>query len=164
LTSDILDVTRIEGQRLNLNREKFDVSEVITSCIEDIKRRLDDSSIKFHYQTKQIVVEADRIRISQVVSNLLNNAIKFTQQGALYVSTENKEGYVEISVKDTGCGIDPEIMPRLFTKFTSKSQTGTGLGLFISKSIIEAHNGKIWAQNNKGGNGATFTFRLPLCS
>ncbi len=110
LTSDILDVTRIEGQRLNLNKEKFDVSEVITSCIEGIERRLDDSSIKFQYHPKQIVVEADRIRIAQAVSNLLNNAVKFTQQGTVYLSAENKDSYAEISIKDTRCGIDLEII------------------------------------------------------
>jgi signal transduction histidine kinase len=162
LTRDILDVTRIEGHRLDLNKEKVDISEVVTSAIDDIRRRVRDSNIKFEYTPRKIVVEADRMRISQVVSNLLNNAVKFTKEGTVYVSADNKDGQVVVSVKDTGSGIDPEIMPRLFTKFTSKSQTGTGLGLFISKSIIEAHGGRIWAENNKDRNGATFTFRLPL--
>ncbi len=102
------------------------------------------------------------MRINQVISNLLSNAVKFTQQGTVYVSAENKDGQVVMSVKDTGPGIDSEIMPRLFSKFTSKSQTGTGLGLFISKSIIEAHGGRIWAENNKDKKGATVAFRLPL--
>jgi signal transduction histidine kinase len=102
------------------------------------------------------------MRINQVVSNLLSNAVKFTKQGTIYISTDNEDGQVLVSVKDTGSGIDPEIISRLFTKFTSKSQTGTGLGLFISKSIIEAHNGKIWGENNKDSKGATFNFRLPL--
>ncbi len=162
LTRDILDVTRIEGRKLDLHKEKFDISEVAASAIEDIKRRVDDSNIKFEYAPRKIVVEADRMRINQVISNLLSNAVKFTQQGTVYVSAENKDGQVVISVKDTGPGIDPEIMPRLFSKFTSKSQTGTGLGLFISKSIIEAHGGRIWAENNKDKKGATVAFRLPL--
>ena len=162
LTRDILDVTRIEGHRLDLNKEKFDISEVVTSAIEDTRRRVDDSNIKFEYSTRKILVEADRTRISQVLSNLLNNAVKFTKQGTVYISAENKDGQLIVSVKDTGAGIDPEIMPRLFTKFTTKSQTGTGLGLFISKSIIEAHGGRIWAESNKDGKGATLTFRLPL--
>jgi signal transduction histidine kinase len=102
------------------------------------------------------------MRISQVLSNLLSNAVKFTKQGTVYISADNKDGQLIVSVKDTGSGIDLEIMSRLFTKFTTKSQTGTGLGLFISKSIIEAHSGRIWAENNKDGKGATFTFRLPL--
>jgi signal transduction histidine kinase len=162
LTRDILDVTRIEGHRLDLNKEKFDISEVVGSAIDDTRGRVDDSNIKFEYTPRRIVVEADRMRISQVVSNLLSNAIKFTKQGTVYISVDNEDGEVVVSVRDTGPGIDPEIIPRLFTKFTSKSQTGTGLGLFISKSIIEAHGGKIWAENNKDEKGATVTFRLPL--
>src|ERR671910_68496 len=162
LTRDILDVTRIEGNRLDLNKEKFDISEVVASAIDDTRRRVDDSNIKFEYTPRKIVVQADRMRISQVVSNLLSNAIKFTKQGTVYISADNKDGQVVVSVKDTGSGIDSEIMSRLFTKFTSKSQTGTGLGLFISKSIIEAHGGRIWAENNKDRKGATVAFRLPL--
>jgi signal transduction histidine kinase len=162
LTRDILDVTRIEGRKLDLNKEKFDISEVMASVIEDTKRRVEDSNIKFEYVPKKILVQADRMRINQVLSNLLSNAVKFTKQGTVYISADNEDGQVIVSVKDTGSGIDPEIMSRLFTKFTSKSQTGTGLGLFISKSIIEAHNGRIWAENNKDSKGATFTFRLPL--
>jgi signal transduction histidine kinase len=162
LTRDILDVTRIEGHRLDLNKEKFDISEVVASAIEDTRSRVDDSNIKFEYSPRKLLVEADRMRISQVLSNLLSNAVKFTKQGTVYISADNKDGQLIVSVKDTGSGIDPEIMSRLFTKFTTKSQTGTGLGLFISKSIIEAHGGRIWAENNKDGKGATFTFRLPL--
>jgi signal transduction histidine kinase len=162
LTRDILDVARIEGHRLDLNKEKFDISEVVASAIDDTRRRVDDSNIKFQYIPRKIVVEADRTRISQAVSNLLSNAVKFTKQGTVYISTDIKDGQVVVSVKDTGSGIDPEIMPKLFTKFTSKSQTGTGLGLFISKSIIEAHGGRIWAENNKDRKGATLAFRLPL--
>jgi signal transduction histidine kinase len=162
LTRDILDVTRIEGHRLDLNKERFDISEVIASAIDDIKRRLEDSNIKFEYTPSKIAVDADRMRISQVISNLLSNAVKFTKQGTVYISADNEDGQTIVSVKDTGSGIDPEIMPRLFTKFTSKSQTGTGLGLFISKSIVEAHGGRIWAENNKDRKGATVSFRLPL--
>ena len=162
LTRDILDVTRIEGHRLDLNKEKFDISEVVASAIEDTRRRVDDSNIKFEYSPRKILVEADRMRITQVLSNLLSNAVKFTKQGTVYISAENKDGQLIVSAKDTGSGIDLEIMSRLFTKFTTKSQTGIGLGLFISKSIIEAHGGRIWAENNKDGKGATFTFRLLL--
>ncbi|HJU33485.1 MAG TPA: sensor histidine kinase [Nitrososphaera sp.] len=162
LSSDILDVTRIEGHRLNLNREQFNLSEVIALAIEDGKRRIEDSKIKIEYTPKNIMIEADRERITQVISNLLSNAFKFTKQGTIYVSEENKDGQIRVSIKDKGTGIDSEIMPRLFTKFTSKSQTGTGLGLFISKSIIEAHGGKIWAENNSDRKGSTFTFTLPL--
>jgi signal transduction histidine kinase len=162
LTRDILDVTKIEGHKLELNKEKINLSEVIASAIEDSRGNIEDGNIKFEYTTRNIVVEADRERISQVISNLLSNAIKFTKQGTIYILEDIKDGQAVVSVKDTGVGIDSEIMSRLFTKFTSKSQTGTGLGLFISKSIIEAHGGRIWAENNTRGKGATFTFRLPL--
>ena len=162
LTRDILDVTKIEGHKLELNKEKINLSEVIASAIEDSKGNIEDGNIKFEYTPRNIVVEADRMRITQVISNLLSNAIKFTKQGTIYISEDIKDGKVIVSVKDTGVGIDYEIMSRLFTKFTSKSQTGTGLGLFISKSIIEARGGRIWAENNTDGKGATFTFRLPL--
>jgi signal transduction histidine kinase len=162
LTHDILDVTRIEGNRLDLNKETFDISEVIDSAVEDAKRRLDHDRIEFSYDIRKIMIEADRTRISQVVSNLLTNAAKFTKNGTIYISAKNIDGELVVSVKDSGTGIDPQILSRLFTKFTTKSTTGTGLGLFISKSIIEAHHGKIWAENNQDGKGATFTFRLPL--
>jgi two-component system, OmpR family, sensor histidine kinase VicK len=93
----------------------------------------------------------------------LSNAIKFTKQGTVLITVEKKKDNKEVivSMKDTGSGLDPEILPRLFSKFASKSFKGTGLGLFISKSIIEAHGGKIWAENNVNGKGATFYFTLP---
>jgi signal transduction histidine kinase len=100
----------------------------------------------------------------QVVSNLLNNAVKFTRDGTVCVKAEQNADQVIVSIKDTGQGIDPEILPRLFSKFATKSFSGTGLGLFISKSIIESHGGKIWAENNSidGKRGATFYFSLPI--
>jgi CheY-like chemotaxis protein len=114
------------------------------------------------------LIEADRDRISQVISNLLSNALKFTNQDdTIYVTIEKKDtggiGEVTVSIKDTGTGIDPEIFPRLFTKFATKSDRGTGLGLFISKSIVEAHGGRMWAENNSDGKkGSTFAFNIPL--
>ena len=133
----------------------------------DMKRQIVDDKVKlFSYKPKQeIFVEADKERIIQVISNLLNNAIKFTEEGTISVSTEvkgNRKREVFVIIKDTGQGIHPEIEPRLFSKFASKSFQGTGLRLFISKSIVEAHGGKIWAENNSYGNGATFTFSLPI--
>jgi signal transduction histidine kinase len=97
----------------------------------------------------------------QVVSNLFGNAIKFTEEGTVSVEAEKRDGYIIVRVHDSGTGIDPDIMPRLFTKFATKSEKGTGLGLFISKSIVEAHGGRMWGENNKDGRGATFTFTLP---
>ena len=120
------------------------------------------------YQPHQdVFVRADKGRIIQVISNLLNNAIKFTQEGTISISLERKEDnnndHVVISVRDSGQGINPEILPKLFTKFVTKPETGgTGLGLFISKSIVEAHGGKIWAENNADGKGSTFHFILQV--
>ena len=115
---------------------------------------------------QDVFVEADKVRVYEVISNLLKNAIKFTKEGTVTIAATEKMDYnneqVLVSVKDTGKGIDPEIYSRLFTKFTSKSVAGTGLGLFISKAIVEAHGGKIWAQSNTDGKGATFYFSLPL--
>ena len=117
-----------------------------------------------------IYIEADKYKISQVVYNLLNNAIKFTNEGSITISVKRKDGKVEnkkaivVSVKDTGKGIDSEMLPRLFTRFATKSFSGTGLGLFVSKYIVEAHGGEIWAENNVEGKGATFSFTLPLSS
>jgi signal transduction histidine kinase len=175
LTQDILDVTRIESQLLRLNKEKFNLNSLVLSIIGEYENKIGDndrSDIKLLYNpiegNNNIIVDADRIRITQVISNLLDNAVEFTKEGTIMVSTEvknrggnNNNNIAVVSVKDTGSGIDPEIMPRLFTKFTSKSRKGTGLGLFISKSIIETHGGKIWAENNIDGKGATFSFSLP---
>jgi signal transduction histidine kinase len=176
LTEDILDVTKIESQSLYLKEEQFSLNDVIANAINDtsdvsLKKESNSHAIKLEcYNPQNIFVQADKGRITQVIANLLSNAIKFTQQGIISISLERKKGdddnnnnYVVVSVKDTGQGIDSEILPKLFTKFATKSETGgTGLGLFISKSIIEAHDGKIWAQNNLEGKGATFAFSLPI--
>ena len=176
LAQDILDLTKIESQLLRLNKEKFNLNSLVLSIMEEYEKEIGDndtSDIKLLYNpiegNDDIIVDADRERIAQVVSNLLDNAVKFTEEGTIIVLTEIKNGsnnnnndIAVVSVKDTGSGIDPEIMPRLFTKFTSRSHKGTGLGLFISKSIIETHGGKIWAENNIDGKGATFSFSLPL--
>jgi signal transduction histidine kinase len=167
LAEDILDATRIESHLLKLNKERFDLNELISNAVQDYRNGIekDNRGIKLlDSPSKQdIVVEADRSRLSQVISNLLSNAIKFTTEGTISVSTEKKDDNQGIvSVKDTGSGIDHEILPRLFSKFSAKSFEGTGLGLFISKNIVEAHGGKIWAENNSDGKGATFAFSLPI--
>jgi signal transduction histidine kinase len=166
LTEDILDVTKIESQSLQLHKEKFYLNDVITSILADYEgviRRTKDVKVSV-ISNGDIPIEADKERLNQVISNLLNNAIKFTEKGSIVISSQIKDNdnNVIVFVKDTGVGIDQGIMSRLFSKFASKSFTGTGLGLFISKSIIEAHRGKIWAENNPDGKGATFYFTLPL--
>jgi len=166
LASDILDVTRIESKSLKLNKEQFDLSEVLSACILDLGEQIENDgstcrNIKIDYTPSNIIVEADKGRITQVILNLLRNAIKFTSQGVISISAFRKNHDVIVSVRDTGLGIDPEILPRLFSKFVTKSDKGTGLGLFISRSIIHAHGGKIWAENNADGKGSTFTFSVP---
>jgi two-component system, OmpR family, sensor histidine kinase VicK len=186
LIRDILDVTRIESHTLNLNKERFNLDDVTTNVVLDVQTQSVATRSGKVYVTYKVDVnnisgnndaiflEADRERIIQVLHNLLNNAIKFSKVGStvsVTVTKRNQEdansekgeqGEIVVKVEDTGIGIHPEIMPRLFTKFAKKSLTGTGLGLYISKSIIEAHGGKIWAQNNSSGNGATFAFSLPF--
>ena len=168
LTEDILDVTRIESKSLKLHKEQFNLNDVIVNTIDDIKinRYFNNkkNDIKILYDSdKDIFVKADKERLSQVIFNLLSNAIKFTsgEGGNISIISEKKDNQLIVSIKDTGSGIDPDILPRLFSKFVTKSFEGTGLGLFISKSIIEAHGGKIWAGNNSNGKGATFSFILP---
>jgi signal transduction histidine kinase len=186
LTEDILDVTKIESQSLNLKKELFNLNEVITNAIEDIMTKKvspkteinnNNAAIKLQYhQPQDVFLYGDKGRISQVIHNLLYNAVKFTNDndGAITVIAEKKDiedheqlnnigQRVIVSIKDNGKGIDPQIFPRLFTKFATKSQTGgTGLGLFICKGIVEAHGGKIWAENNQNESGASFSFSLPI--
>ena len=196
LTNDILDVTRIESHTLKLVKEQFNINDLILDIVQDYRNQIEKEKgkynltlvCKYHYKNHDddddvypsLIVEADKERITQVISNLLNNAIKFTKEGQIsidimkYTDEENylkkdsnqkqQEEQVMVSIKDTGTGISSDILPRLFTKFATKAGSGgTGLGLFISKSIIESHGGKIWAQNNTDGEkGATFYFTLPL--
>jgi two-component system, OmpR family, sensor histidine kinase VicK len=167
LTENILDVSKIESHTLELHKEKVNINENIRKVLNDVNCQIhnpDKLKIVFLEPENLVYVEADKIRLYQAVANLLTNAIKFTKEGIISVSADVKgnDNELTISVKDSGEGIHPIIMPRLFTKFATKSDTGTGLGLFISKSIIEAHGGKIWAQNNADGKGATFSLSLPL--
>jgi signal transduction histidine kinase len=163
LASDILDVTRIESKSLKLNKEKFNLKDIILSNLADIKRFEYEGSgfPDIKYTPKDIIVNADKGRLSQVIANLLSNAIKFTDKGVISIETSESDGEVIATIRDSGSGIDPEIFPKLFSKFITKSDRGTGLGLFISKSIIESHGGKIWAENNRFEPGATFYFSLP---
>ncbi|MFL6369785.1 MAG: ATP-binding protein [Nitrososphaeraceae archaeon] len=183
LSSDILDVTKIESNSLDLEKEQLNLNEILLNTIEKHRKQITkaniDINLLFEPYEKIILVEADRGRIIQVISNLLNNAIKFTRREGGVVTVKVREKYDDygeikndntsktvamVSVKDTGSGIDSDIMSRLFEKFASKSFQGTGLGLFISRSIVKAHGGKIWGENNSDGKGATFYFTLPIVS
>jgi signal transduction histidine kinase/Tfp pilus assembly major pilin PilA len=169
LTENILDVTKIESHSLQLKKERFRLNEKIVNVINEVTNQAEarsNDAVQILFEPKgDLFVDADKVRIYQVISNLLNNAIKFTKEGYITISAEKDEDRqnVVVTVKDTGIGIDPEILPKLFTKFTTRSNKGTGLGLFISKSIVESHGGKIWAENNSDGNrGATFYFSIPI--
>jgi two-component system, OmpR family, sensor histidine kinase VicK len=173
LQEEMFDVTRIEGGSMKIYKESFNLKELIFSVLQDFRTQLkDEARIKLNYRSDgDVWVIADKNRIIQVISNLLDNAIKFTKAGRILVQLRKRKGkkiadnnQLIVSVKNEGPGIDPSIMPRLFTKFATKSNKGTGLGLYISKSIIEAHGGKIWAENNSDGRGATFTFTVPITS
>jgi len=196
LSHVILDITKIESGLLKLNKERFDLKQVIFNIIDDYRNQIKNSNRNIRLvcgfdkeeETKQgegrsqqqeqllhkrlliqdntptILIEADKVRMMQVIDNLLSNALKFTKEGTISLSVEsNDRRQAVVSVKDNGQGIDPSISPKLFTKFATKSEIGgTGLGLFISKNIIEAHGDKIWAENNTNDKGATFYFSLPL--
>ena len=167
LSSDVLETARIESQSLRLNKVRFSLKEVISDSVRDAENQIVDRDITIRYNPKKdIIVYADKGRISEVISNILDNAIKFTHKGSVTISAEvnnnSKNKEVIVLIRDEGTGIDNEISSRLFTKFATKSEKGTGLGLYISKSIVEAHGGKIWAKNNDEDKGATFGFSLPL--
>jgi len=175
LSADILDIAKIEGHTLILKKEQFDVNEIISDAVVDYRDQIEQDgknrnewNLLYKNSGQDIFIEADKGRIIQVISNLVSNAVKFTKVGTVTVAAEkveeNNRQQVIISIKDTGTGIDPEMLPKLFTKFATKSDKGTGigLGLFISKSIVEAHGGRIWAENNKDGKGATFAFSMPI--
>jgi signal transduction histidine kinase len=171
LTNNLLDVTRMENSNsLELRKEQFAIDSVIRDCIIDVSQHIGKKNLKFSYvpadDNQQIIIKADRTRIAQVLMNLLDNSINSSQEGIISVTTtiDSNSNSVTVSVKDTGSGINPDIIPRLFSKFVTASEKGTGLGLYISKKIIEAHGGKIWAENNKDGEGAIFAFTLPLVS
>ena len=174
LTDNLLDVTKIEGRSLLLTKEKFNMNILISEVLKDyVNKQKNQLMVKIVYDFKRkedIIVEADRDRLSQVIHNLLDNALKFTTDNnqTIFVIVDKKKEDEEkkvviVSVKDPGEGIPEKILPKLFSKFSiSNSTTGTGLGLYICKNIIEAHEGNIWAENNSDENGATFSFTLPI--
>ena len=166
LAEDILDVTRIESNTLKLMNERLNLYDLISNIVEEYKRNIQfiykDLVVNYESPSKTIFVTGDRLRLNQVLLNLLDNAGKFTKKGSITVTIAIMSNKVQVTVKDTGVGIHNEIFPKLFSKFVTRSDRGTGLGLFISKSIIEAHGGKIWAESSSQQEGATFIFTLPL--
>ena len=172
LADGIIDVTKIESQSLKLNKEELNLNDLITNVIGDYQNLIianDNYKVRLYFKPfkENLLVEADKERISKVISNLLSNAIKFTKEGEILVSViekkeDNNNNSVLVTVRDTGTGVDPEILPNLFSKFITKSFEGIGLGLYISKNIVEAHGGRILGKNNDNGIGTEFGFTLPL--
>lgn len=167
LAADILDVTNIEGKSLKLNKSTFDINEILSELVKEYSRQIENDQskgkrLKILYEPIHTKIFADRYRITQVISNIINNAIKFTEKGSITIEGSMSSSELTIRITDTGKGIDKEIVDRLFDKFVSRSEQGTGLGLFISKNIMESHGGTITGFNNENGTGATFVFTLPL--
>lgn len=177
LSEEILDAARIESRSLNLNLEIFDIIPVMHTMIKDYTNHINCENVrlKFFYESNELdlnmdiekqnvrlFVNADRNRIIQVISNVLINSIRFTKIGNIDIAIKKGDGQIFVRIKDSGPGIDKEILPRLFEKFMTGSSSGTGLGLYICRNIIEAHGGSIWAENNDESKGATFTFTLPM--
>jgi len=175
LTNNLLDVTKIDSQSLALEKEKLNLNDLILEVLKDYVDKQKTQMVKIVYDFKNIddvIIEADRDRVAQVICNLLDNALKFTKASQMIFlivdkKKDKEEGkeQVIVSIKDTGNGISKEILPKLFSKFTTgSSSSGTGLGLYICKNIIQAHEGKIWAENEPDGKGAIFRFALPVLS
>ena len=167
LSSNILDIARIESGTLHLNIQEFNLNDVLSPLVQDARNVIkntgkEDVITQYVPSDNNIVLKADKDRLSEVMWNLLDNATKFTEKGSISIASRKENSHITVTVKDSGSGIDSDVLPKLFTKFVTKSEKGTGLGLYIAKSIIEAHGGKIWAESNKDGKGATFTFTLPL--
>lgn len=168
LVTNMLSIARIESQTMKLNKTVFDLNVKIENVIRDVNQQVEirkANKIRIDFvPSGKINIIADKEKIFQVFANLLNNAIKFTNEGAINISVKEKEKSNEaiVTIKDSGPGIDPEIIPHLFSKFKTKSEKGLGLGLYISKNIVEAHKGKIEAYNNSNSEGATFIVTLPL--
>jgi signal transduction histidine kinase len=174
LAVDILDVSRIETRSLVLHIDSFDLLDLVQHSVSDIKNLFPKAGIEYQVDVeKGIALRADKSKMGQVLWNLVHNATKFTDEGVIRITCrvtsdapDAEESDISISVSDTGTGIDPELLARLFTKFTSKAglsrdQVGSGLGLYISRGIVEAHGGKIWAENNRDGRGCTFYILIP---
>ena len=177
LTEDVLDVSRIEGKNLQLSKSYFDLNQTINQVIEDHQNEALNKEVQIIFDSKKnipVTMYGDEGRLQQVIDNLFSNAVNFTQNGTVTITAYRAQvdikGDIDVTdresivveIKDTGTGISSEMLPRLFDKFATRSMSGTGLGLYISKSIVDSHDGKIWAYNNKDGKGATFVFILPI--
>ena len=166
LTEEILDAARIESGNLRLSNEVFSMTQVVAEVLAEEESGIRNKKLEIVFipDKREIELYGDKARIARVIHNIVGNAAKFTEEGRITVTTrlDEKSEEAVVSVADTGQGIDLGILPKLFSRFVAKSESGTGLGLYLSKNIVEAHGGKIWAENNSGGKGATFSFTIPV--
>lgn len=173
LTNNLLDVARIDENLFSLELQEFDIVGLANDVIKEVRNQVTNNKIiKIDLQCteKSLNVIGDKIRLNQVFLNLINNAIKYTDEGDILVSikrgsyngnsNKNNDTVALVQIIDTGLGIQENIKQKLFSKFTKGTKVGTGLGLFICKNIVESHGGKIWAENNID-KGATFSFTIP---
>ena len=171
LTNDILDTIKIENNKIKLSYEFFNVSDSLSCVIEEFNNNPISVNINIELESdKKKTIYADKIRFEQVIYNLLSNSIKSIKEckinGDILISqssifdNKNKE-HLLISVKDNGLGIDEKILPDIFKKFVTTFSNGVGLGLYLSKIIIESHKGKIWAENNYNESGSCFYLTIP---
>ena len=167
LTEDILEVSRIERGSINYNFEKMNLSKLLYEIISNQKEK-NDKVIPINIDVKSdVIIKADKIKLNQAISNVINNSIKFTKKGSISITQDisDEKDNVIITIADTGSGIPEQILPNIFDRFVTHDignfeSKGTGLGLYICKSIINAHGGKIYAKNNDN-SGATFRIILP---
>ncbi|MBA3750998.1 MAG: HAMP domain-containing histidine kinase, partial [Nitrosopumilus sp.] len=163
LTNNILDYARFENNLFDLNLESFDIIKLIEELIDDY--RLDANKkevvIEHIYQENPLFISADRLRMMEVIDNLLHNSIKFTDNGHISIYTKIVKNNIMIEISDTGCGIPEKSISNVFSKFFTTDKLGTGLGLFISKTIVEKHGGKINVKNNHQQRGCTFFVEIP---
>jgi signal transduction histidine kinase len=164
LTDNILEAARIDSHLFTLNMEEFDLVELVKDLLKDLKNQTRDKKMSLILKCKEdsILLVADKFRLNQVFLNIINNAINVAQQGEVIIFLERQdENTVLVRITDNGPGIPSNLKDKIFNKFVTGSKSGTGLGLYICKNIIEKHGGKIWAENNKN-KGANFNFTIPM--
>jgi signal transduction histidine kinase len=166
MSSNLLNFARIENQALELNKERFELSHVVSDILSDFRNQIKSKkfgqrNLTLSFAKRCIFINADKDGVIQAITNLVDNACKFTKVGDISVSIAKKGTDVVIAVRDTGSGIDSNMLPRLFSRFATTSYGGLGLGLYITKKIVEAHGGTIWATNNPDGKGSLFAFSIP---
>lgn len=167
---DLLDVVRLQSGRLTLHKDLFDLAQRLRATVEGQRAQAEAQGVKLDLQAPaSLNLRGDAHRVEQVVSNLLSNAIKFTPSGgSVTVTLRKKQSEAQIAVRDTGRGISSEDQVNLFQPFSQVGvkvqgkHTGTGLGLFITRGIVEQHGGQVWVQSDGIGRGAVFEVRLPL--